>query len=299
MVVLDVSRLRSLHLIHLEQMRRSPSTLKFYGQACGRLDRFMRERGLSGVPDRAVLLDFQRHLRAEGLAPGGEHALLRGLRGVFRWAVEEGLLERDPMAKFRLPPLPKKRLPCVTPRVAEAVIRRARSNGGSSTRDAALVALLFDTGLRLGEVTRLTLDDVNFEDRSLFVRAGKGEKDRVVPFGRQLAALLALYLQAEGRITQGSEPLFASRLGNGLTRSGVVQVITKMGAAEGFTRSQVAPHAWRRGFAVQFLRNGGDLFSLQQILGHATLDMTRRYVQYLDDDLRRIHASASPLDRLA
>lgn len=296
---MELSWLEAEHRKHLLSLRRSKNTFAFYAQAARQLRVFFGEDKRVEDITKFDLINFQLWLRERGLSPGGEHAIFRGLRAMFRWAVEEELLPQDPMRKFKLPSLPQTVQSAVSPALAGEIIKKAKRMSEFPTRNATIAALLFDTGLRVSEVANLDVQDVNFETGTLLVRAGKREKDRQVPFGVRLTRLLLLYIRKERKPCNDSiKKLFIGRGGMPLGASGVGQLMEKLAEEVGVPRKETAPHAWRRGFAVQFLRNGGDLFALQQILGHTSLDMTRKYVRYLPEDLVKLHLRFSPMDRL-
>jgi site-specific recombinase XerD len=168
-------------------------------------------------------------------------------------------------------------------------------------RNRAILLCLYDTGLRMGEVLQLRVGDVDLQAGMITVRAetAKRERSRVVPVGLRTAKALNRYERQERRPALPLvKELFLSRTGEPMTKGGLTHLLVKISGAADIPRANTAPHAWRRGFAVQYLRNGGDLFSLQQILGHTTLEMTRRYVKFLPDDLQRRHLRASPVDHL-
>jgi len=239
-------------------------------------------------------------LRERGLAAGGEHALLRGLRATFRWAQEEELIPADPFRKLKMPGLPREPPPTIQPDEVAAMLRAARA-GPVVLRDVAMLMCLYDTGLRMGEIIALRSGDVDMVAGMITVRAetAKREKARVVPVGIKTARAIAAYeRRARKPALPGIGTLFLSREGTPLTRSGLTQLTVRLARAAGLPRGHAAPHAFRRGFAVQFLRAGGDLFALQQILGHASLQMTRRYVAYLPSDIQKQHIAFSPVDRL-
>ena len=129
---------------------------------------------------------------------------------------------------------------------------------------------------------------------------GKGNKHRVVYFGRQTAKALWNYLREEDR--EPCSPVFLSdrgtKAGEPLTRAGLRQLIERLGKAANIEAVRCSPHTFRHTFAVTFLRNGGNVFSLQQILGHTSLQMTNRYVAVSQADLERQHRQFSPVDRL-
>ncbi len=173
----------------------------------------------------------------------------------------------------------------------------AASTSRQSVRYQALVSLLLDTGIRLSELTALRVRDVDLVEGRCLVR-GKGSRERLVPLGGRCRRALRASLAARGRLDP-SGPLFVGRGGSPLPRRTVQQVVRRLGGSAGIT-DRCSPHVLRHSFARAFLANGGDVFSLQRILGHspASLQVTRRYVRLVDDDLRATHRRASPIDRL-
>lgn len=288
-------------LLHLKVERRSPATLGFYGVTRRTLERFAAEARLPDAADAvttAHLRAFVLWLGAQGLGPGGVHAHVRAVRACFNWAAREELLARNPAGRLELPKLPRQRLPAVTPEQVPTLLRAAKA-GDQPLRDTAVVLTLFDTGLRVSELVALRQADVLAGRGLLRVEAGKGEKERVVPVGTKALTAITAYARRERRPQHaGVQHLFLARHGLPMTRSGIGIRLNTLAKRAGLSRADVAPHAFRRGFAVGFLRNGGDVFTLQQILGHASLEMTRRYVAFLDDDLKLAHLRFSPGDRL-
>ncbi|MDL2342970.1 tyrosine-type recombinase/integrase [Deinococcus sp. MIMF12] len=300
---MELMTLHEMHARHLRALRRSPETVRFYRQAVLDLERFMQSQGMDPKAElvtRAVLIECQGAMQARDLKPGAVHAFMRGLRALFRWAVDEDLITRDPTLKLKLPSIGGDVPPAIQP---DEVSRCLKAVQGMPfpARNTAILMLMYDTGLRLGEVIGLNSDDVDMTAGVMRVRAetSKVDAQRTVPLGIKSAKALAKYERLERRPLLPHVPtLFIARGGAPLTKSGLSQLLNRVAEEAGLPRDHVAPHAWRRGFAVQYLRNGGDMFSLQQILGHTDLSMTRRYVKYLPNDIQVQHLRASPADRL-
>ncbi|MCD0166355.1 tyrosine-type recombinase/integrase [Deinococcus sp. 12RED42] len=286
---------------HLRIKRRAKTTLHFYRTTQRSLQRYADATGALPESPAAVTVT---HLRAfliwledQGLAPGGIHAYVRGLKALCGWTHQEELLPRNPAARLERPTLPRRRLPTMTPEAVGRLLAAASATD-QPVRDTAVVLALFDTGIRLAELIGLTLDDLQPE-RGLLRVIGKGDKERSVPIGSRALGAVTSYVRRERRARHaGVRHLFLSRLGQPLTRSGISIRLSRLSEAAGFAREMTTPHTFRRGFAVEFLRNGGDVFTLQQILGHSSLEMTRKYVTFLDEDLKAAHLRFSPVDRL-
>ncbi|RJF68871.1 integrase [Deinococcus cavernae] len=298
--MLSLDRLHAMHVRHLRAMRRSESTLTFYRAATRKLGLWMAETGRSDLTalTRADITEFQLWLREGGLAPGGEHAVLRGVRGLLRFGVEEELLRGDVFRKVKLPRLPDDPPPAAQPHEVAELLRVARE-GPHPLRDRAMVMLAYDTGLRASELVALTVDDVDLTRGLVTVQRGKGGKTRTVPFGVRAGQAVNRYMGRERRpIREDVNTLFLGHVGMPMTPGGLTQLLERLATAAGLPRANVAPHALRRGFAVEVLRRGTDVFALQQMLGHSTLEMSRRYCRYLPEDLQRQHVTASPGDHL-
>lgn len=295
-----------MHRRSLVAERRSKSTLAFYESAVKKWEKWLDVAGVSDDLERLTRLDLQAYqlwLReSEGLSPGGEHALLRGLRAVAKWGEAEELISSGPFHRFRMPSLPRERLAGVQPQQVADMLRAARAGVEQPLRDVAVVMTLYDTGLRVSELCALRVEDVDLEQGLVAVRAetAKRQKGRVVPIGARTAKAVLTYQRRERQpgLATVQELFISRRTGLPMTREGVGLVLARLGAVADVPRSECSPHAFRRGFAVEFLRRGGDVFALQQLLGHSSLSQTRQYVTYLPSDLQRVHGLAGPGDRL-
>ncbi|WP_104991403.1 tyrosine-type recombinase/integrase [Deinococcus sp. NW-56] len=285
---------------HLQAKRRTKATLRYYATTRTSFGRFVQEGGLPQEAEALTvqhLRAFLRKLEADGLAPGGVHAHARALRALLTWAYREELLSTNPVKRLEMPTVDRQRLPAVSGEQVQLLLKTCRK-GPQPLRDCALVLTLFDTGIRVQEAVNLQLSALLFE-RGLLRIHGKGNKERFVPIGARAMQALNIYLRRERRPAHAGVPnVFLSRSGQPLTKSGISIRLHKLALDIGVPRADCAPHTFRRGFAVEFLRNGGDVFTLQQILGHSSLEMTRRYVTFLDEDLKAAHLRFSPGDRL-
>jgi site-specific recombinase XerD len=166
-------------------------------------------------------------------------------------------------------------------------------------RDYTITLLLLDSGLRVSELCELKMEDVRLEEGLLKV-LGKGNKERLIPVGRQVQKLMWHYIgrfrpsPAMPRVSN----VFLTDDGYPLCKDRVEKLLTRYGKLAGLTGVRCSPHTFRHTAAVSFLRNGGDVFSLQRLLGHSSLEMTRRYCQLADIDVQKAHMRASPVDNL-
>lgn len=162
----------------------------------------------------------------------------------------------------------------------------------SALRDRAIIVVLLDGGLRAQELCDLLLEDYDAKRGSLLVRQGKGNKQRVVFLGDTARRYLWRYLAT--RTKASKSPLFATREGRNMEAGALRRLIVRIGERSGV--DGVTLHRFRHTFAINFLRNGGNLFALQELLGHASLEMVRRYARLAERDLQDAQRRASVAD---
>lgn len=291
------------YCVALEVGGRSRRTIDWYR---GYLDEFV---GFAGRDGRSPTLDdltpatSRRWLlaiqvaRTSPLAPNSMAGRVRTLRAFGGWVQRELTLDAHPLAGLPLPKLPDVLVESLREREMRALVAAAGDRSRDPVRDRAIVLLLLDSGLRLGELVSLRVGDLDLVEGRCRV-VGKGAKERIVPMGGRSRRALRAWLMTRGA-SKGDTPLFIGRRGEVLSPRGVQLLVGRLArAAEISTRC--SPHVLRHSFARAFLANGGDVFTLQRILGHSptSLQITRRYVQLLDDDVRAVHRRASPMDRL-
>ena len=158
--------------------------------------------------------------------------------------------------------------------------------------------MLLDTGMRLAELIGLRMDDVDLRNRALKV-LGKGAKERRLPIGKRLLAALWKYqLHRPQPATGAIDNFFLTRDGWPLNKNRVETIIKNLGRKVGLHGVRCSPHTFRHTFCVQFLRNGANLFTLQQMTGHSSLEVLRGYVALAESDLNTAHQKFSPADNL-
>ena len=161
----------------------------------------------------------------------------------------------------------------------------------TSTRNRAIILLLLDTGLRATELCELTILHCDIKNRTLKVM-GKGTKERILPFSPSTGQAIWRYL-ATRKDARMNEPLIASSQGRPLGRDDLRRLIANIGQRAGVHGAY--PHRFRHTFAINFLRNGGNAYALQMALGHASMDMVRKYLALAQTDIAAAHQIASPV----
>lgn len=234
-----------------------------------------------------------RHVRlllgemiSKGYSDGYVHAYARVMRTFIRFMHKEKYI--DELVTFDMPKLAQKQLRFYTKQEVAQIIESCKDK-----RDRALILLMVDSGLRLSETIALNWGDVDVNTGIIKVVCGKGRKARIVMIGFNARRALLKY---QGEVVLGDEqPLFQSQLGQRFTVSGMRSWVLRIGDRAGI---KLSPHALRRTFATLALKAGMNVFQLQGLLGHSSLEMTRRYVAMLDEDLIDAHKKHGPIDNL-
>ena len=204
------------------------------------------------------------------------------------------------MDKVKIPRPPNKVMATFSEAQLAQLLGAIDAGTTAGYRDLVLILMLLDTGLRISELTSLRLENLFLQDGLIKV-TGKGNRERVVPIGRQVAKHLLRYIAryrphpAMPRISQ----VLLTADGRPLNKDRAEKIMRRYGQKAGLMGLRVSPHTLRHTAAVSFLRNGGDVFSLQRMLGHSSLEMTRHYCNLADVDVKRAHSLASSVDNLA
>nr|WP_304571694.1 site-specific tyrosine recombinase XerC [Trinickia terrae] len=261
-------------------------------------------RGISEPREftRSVLETYQRYLfltrKADGeaLSTGSQLLRLRAVRGWCAWLARERIIEHNAAADLILPREPKT-LPKFVPSVAqiERMMAQADLSEVTGARDRAILEVLYSTGMRAMELCGLSLADVDLEQGTVWIRQGKGRKDRFIPLGARAAYWVQRY-QAEVRpllatradewalfLTDYGQPYRSNRLGYIVRR-----YMALAGCAEG------SCHALRHACATHMLENGADIRFIQALLGYATLSTTQIYTRVVIGKLKEVHAATHP-----
>jgi integrase/recombinase XerD len=252
--------------------------------------------------DGAVVLAFRRWMQGLGtMAVRTQYNSIVMLRSWFRWLHHQGKMERVPLEELRMLRLGQ-RLPRQVLRVEE--VERVLSVPDIRTcqglRDRALLEVLYSTGIRRSEVSRLHVADVNFERGLLLVREGKGRKDRYVPIGRRALVWLRAYLdQVRPRWVGGKslDELWISTWGGPLSRATINTQVGGYFRLAGFTQSGANCHLFRHSMATHLVENGADIRAVQDILGHASIQSTQIYTHVSQTRAKEVHHRCHPMER--
>lgn len=242
-----------------------------------------------------TILRYLKILRSRGLSPRSLARNISALKGFYKFLLREGALQENPLRHLRTPRVERGLPEILSREEIERVIGRGDRQNPREPRDRAMLELLYATGLRVSELIRLSVHDVDLQVGYLRAR-GKGGKERVVPIGGAALRALKEYLRACGPPQpEGGRgrALFSGRGGKGLSRQGFWKLLRRRAAAAGI-RKRITPHLLRHSFATHLLEGGADLRSVQSMLGHADIATTQIYTHVSRDHLKRLHRRHHP-----
>ena len=268
----------------------SPATLEWYQHSF----KWLRTES----PSQDDLKDAVLRMREKGLKATGCNSAIRAINTYLHWSDMGTEVKCSPACKHpKIAQLKEPQL--VLPTFTAQQIRQLiawKPKGKYQKRLRVVILFLLDTGCRISEALTLRVRDLDMENL-LVTLDGKGRKQRVVPFSFELRRAMFRYI-TESKKTLDSL-LFANRSGTKLGRRNVLRDVKLLCKRLGFNPPARTLHAFRHTFAVHYLRKGGSVFHLQKVLGHSTLEMTRRYANLMTEDLQAVHERVSLLSNAA
>jgi integrase/recombinase XerD len=275
----------------------SENTLESYSRDVRKFIRFMEENGPGSAGDirYSHILDYLSHFKDKGLNATTVVRSIVSLKQFFKYLLMEKLIEENPVAHVRTPKM-KKGIPgVITLDEVERLLAAPDESTPEGLRDAAMLEVLYATGIRVSELIGLKLNDVNFELGFVIVY-GKGSKERIVPMGDKARNKLLEYLGASRPAmlkARDAKALFVTRLGRGMTRQGFWKIIKHFALKAGIVKN-ISPHTLRHSFATHLLERGADLRAIQIMLGHSDISTTQIYTHVESGRLKAVHKKYHP-----
>ena len=299
------------YLESLELRRYSLHTVEWYRYLLGPFGRYLHETADTDDPSAVteqLVLGFLRQVGDEGFegrGPVGARRLNHYREGLFRfyvWLRERGYVNHNPAARVGKVREPRKLIQAFSAEQAAALLHQPDRSRFVGLRDFCFLLLLLDTGLRLSEALGLRVADLDLDAMSVKV-LGKGNKERRVGLSPRLLTELKPYLRKrEAAVAALGIPdapwVFPNDVGGRLCSKGMQKRLRLYGEQAGLQGVRVSPHTLRHTYALNFVRNGGDPFTLQRILGHSSLETTRRYCELAESDVLERQRALSPLGTL-
>lgn len=293
---------------------KSPRTISWYTANLQQFVDYLHKQHLSDLIDAIdikILREYVLYLlkrpqfpgkkpdqsKTATLSPSSVHGHVRTLKAFFNWLLSEELIEKNPAKGLKPPKVPKTLISILSDKEITTIINSFSRSNPLDMRNQTIFMLLIDTGIRIGEVIKLTQDDLYLNDGYIKV-FGKGQRERIVPIGSNIQKAIHKYLFRFRANTANPDTnnVFLSIRNKQMSENSMKLMFRRLAERTGIHRLHA--HLCRHTFATKFLSNGSDIFTLQKILGHSTLEMVRRYSNLNSDHIRAQHKRFSPLDRL-
>ena len=280
------------------ERNRSELTVCRYGQCLKDFESYFKNRDsqLSWESvDSDIIRDWMESLMDKGDMASTVNNCLSAVRSFFRFALSRGLVARDPAHNMKGPKKQKPLPQFVREDEMDRLIDQPEMWGESyrEFRARTIIILLYETGIRLSELLGLNDADVDMTACQLKV-TGKRNKQRIVPFGHELATLLADYMRLRDEQTLKQEPaLFLNDKGRRISKAQVERIVHE-GLSKVTTMKKRSPHVLRHSFATAMLNNGAGLESVRKLLGHESVATTEIYTHTTFEQLKRVYENAHP-----
>ncbi len=219
---------------------------------------------------------------------------LSSIRSFHDFLIERGIQTVNPTKRIAMPKVEETKREILTEEEVQRLLK-APQKGSQKERDRTILNVLYGTGIRLSELLTLKMKDVDLQMQFIRVKGRKG-KERIVPLHPDVVTQIEHYLFTLESY-DADRPLFSNHLGNEMTRQGCWKLIKKYGD-EANLGPEFSPEMLRRTFATRLVENGADLRTVQQLLGHATISTTERYVARETDSLKSAYEQFHPFTKL-
>jgi integrase/recombinase XerC len=299
----DFEKEKSGFLAHLlKEKNFSENTILSYRCALNTFGEFLKKRGLGKsflqLLSRPLLRDFVVFLKRKGLKESSIAHRVFVLRSFFSYLFRQGKTVVD-LSSGLSGPRRKKSLPSfLTVSQMESLLQSPPKDKLAGMRDGAILELFYSTGMRLSELSALSLSDIDFPGQLIRVM-GKGKKERIIPVGTEALTALTHYLRERSSLLEGSDAreqsgtLFLNRFGTKLSARSIGRIVKKY-ARRVSEQKRASPHMLRHTFATHLLDEGASLLTIKELLGHESLSTTQIYTHVTTKGLKNAYKKAHP-----
>ena len=273
----------------------SKNTLSSYRLDISAFDNWLGSRSLEEI-DKAILLDYLSFRLKRGYSSRSTARSLSSLRAFYSFLVKTSIVRNNPTAKIDSPKLGHSLPKVLSEKDIDKLIHSPDTKEPLGLRDRAMLELLYSSGLRVSELIKLEIINLNLRQGVVRIM-GKGEKERLVPIGEEAMEWINKYLNSSREVLLGKESkdqhLFVTKRGKGMTRQAFWYRIKKYALRSGIDKS-LSPHTLRHAFATHLLNHGADLRTVQLLLGHTSLSTTQIYTEVAKERMKSLHSQHHP-----
>ena len=247
--------------------------------------------------DQQMVIDYLSFVRNSGLSHRTISRYLSSIRAFYKFLIDENEVSSDPVVNITSPKLAFNLPEYLTLEEVDLLLGAADENSILGLRNRTIIELMYSCGLRVSEVVELKTVSVNFKSRYILV-VGKGNKERIVPFGDKAEKLLAEYVNRSRNVllkNRISDALFLNFRGEPLSRKGIWKIIKECARKTGIKKN-IKPHILRHSFGTHLVQNGADLRSVQELMGHSDISTTQIYTHLDKGTLVDIHKKSHPIE---
>ncbi|OQW65607.1 MAG: site-specific tyrosine recombinase XerD [Proteobacteria bacterium ST_bin11] len=272
----------------------SDNTISAYGSDLNLFAKWLQGKELRDV-DNATIKSFLASRQQQGITSRSSARIVSCLRRFYGYLLREGKISIDPTQLIDAPQLGRKLPDSLSENDVELLLSAPEITDKLGFRDRAMLEMLYATGLRVSELVELKFSQINFRQGCLRI-VGKGDKERLVPFGEEAMDWVERYLATARQTILGmnqSDYLFVTARGTCMTRQAFWHIIKRYAALAGIEK-QLSPHTLRHAFATHLLNHGADLRVVQLLLGHSDLSTTQIYTHIAQQRLKALHTQHHP-----
>jgi len=285
---------------HLNAAGYAASTIEGYGKGLDQFRRYLTDRDIVDLRkvSHGVILDYQAIVMNERIAMESKALKLRPVKRLFEHLVTTHKLLVNPTEGIVETCRRNRKIgPVLTPAEVKRLMDQANLSTRTGIRDRAVMEVLYATAIRLNELLTVAVYHVDLADKVLYIRKGKGRRQRVVPLGKPATVWLREYLEKirgyHARKRPRQRRLFLLNTGDAMTPAGIRSNLRKYRIRAGIQKP-VSPHTFRRTCATHLLQNGADIRYIQKLLGHRRLSTTQAYTKIMPAEVKKVHETTHP-----
>lgn len=298
---MDLLQSQAIFIEKCKAKNLSEKTIEFYSYALQGFFKYLNTKKITQIEDvdAIILYGFLGYINKKYASATVKGRYLT-LSVFLSFLTAMKVFDENPLTLVEKPLMPKRPIHSFNKQEVSEILDYYDKETFIGYRNYAIMSMLFGTGIRSAELLGMTLQNV-FPDEHYIMVIGKGDKERKVPLGKTLSAVLKTYIKKRTSYLRNCDSLPTTNIwlnkdGDALQKSGLNTIFQTLKHTKKAWSTRVSPHTFRHTFAKFFLLNGGDLFMLQKILGHSDISVTRIYVDYDEDDMLTQNAKFNPLD---